>query len=168
METDREITIEPMKAEDWPAVKAIYQQGIDTGNATFETSVPEWRVWDRNHLDICRLVAREAEAITGWVALSRVSIRDAYAGVCEVSVYIAPETRGSGVGTMLLNALVHESERNGIWTLEARIFPENTTSLKLHGSCGFREVGIHERIGRMSGTWRNTVLMERRSKAVGT
>ena len=168
METDRKITIEPLQAEDWPAVKTIYQLGIDTGNATFETSVPEWRVWDRNHLDICRLVARKNGIIIGWVALSRISIRDVYSGVCEVSIYIAPETRGLGVGAMLLNTLIHESERNGIWTLEAKIFPENTTSLKLHGSCGFRKVGIRKRIGRMSGIWRNIVLMERRSKAAGT
>ena len=168
METDRNIIIEPMTVEDWPAVKAIYQQGIDTGSATFEVSVPKWRTWDKGHLDICRLVAREDGTITGWAALSRVSIRDAYAGVCEVSIYIASEARGSGVGTMLLNALIHESELNRIWTLEAKIFSENTTSLKLHTACGFRKVGIRERIGQMSGVWRNTVLMERRSKAVGT
>lgn len=168
MEIDRKITIEPMNAEDWSEVKAIYQQGIDTGNATFESIVPEWQIWDRSHLDICRLVAREDGRITGWAALSRVSARDAYAGVCEVSIYIAPETRGSGVGTVLLNALISQSERNGIWTLEAKIFSENTASLKLHSTCGFRKVGIRERIGQMSGTWRNTVLMERRSQAVGT
>jgi len=167
MKADLKITIDPMKAEDWPAVKAIYQQGIDTGNATFESKVPDWQIWDRNHLDVCRLVTRADGKITGWAALSRVSAREVYAGVCEVSIYIASEARGSGVGTMLLNALINESEQNCIWTLEAKILAENTTSLKLHSACGFRKVGIRERIGRMSGNWRNTVLMERRSKTVG-
>lgn len=167
MPDEQTISIEPMKAEDWPTVRAIYQQGINTGDATLETSAPEWQVWDRNHLDGCRLVARNKEGIGGWAALSRVSIRDVYSGVCEVSIYIAPEIRGSGVGELLLNALIRESEQHGIWTLEAKIFPENTASIKLHHSCGFRIVGYRERIGQRSGIWRTIVLMERRSRAVG-
>jgi phosphinothricin acetyltransferase len=161
------LSIEPMQPADWPAVRAIYREGIATGNATFETEAPEWEQWDSGHLPICRLVARRDGQIVGWAALSPVSGRCVYAGVAEVSVYVAAAARGQGVGKALLAALVAESERAGLWTLQAGIFPENAASLALHRACGFREVGRRERIGQMHGVWRDIVLMERRSKIVG-
>jgi phosphinothricin acetyltransferase len=159
--------IEAMHPADWPQVRAIYQEGIATGNATFETEVPEWEVWDRAHRPDCRLVVRLDGDIVGWAALSPVSSRCVYGGVGEVSVYLAESARGQGVGKALLAALVEESERAGFWTLQAGIFPENAASIALHRSCGFREVGRRERIGRMNGLWRDTVLMERRSANIG-
>jgi L-amino acid N-acyltransferase YncA len=152
----------PMTPEDWPAVRAIYLEGIATGDATFERSAPKWDVWDGAHLPSCRLVAREADAVVGWAALSQVSSRAVYAGVAEVSVYVAARVRGRGVGRLLLNALIAESERNGIWTLQCSIFPENLASLDLHRKAGFRVVGTRQRIGCMDGRWRDTVLLERR------
>ena len=162
-----DITIETMKPEDWEAVRAIYQQGIATGNATFETEPPEWETWDASHLQKCRLVARAGSQVLGWAALTPVSGRCVYAGVAEVSVYVARAARGRGVGKALLNALITESEQNGIWTLQAGIFPENAASIALHKACGFRGVGYRERIGQMNGVWRDVILMERRSKVVG-
>ena len=156
-----------MTAQDWPEVRKIYRQGIVTGHATFETEVPDWEKWDRGHLKNCRLVARDSKQILGWAALSPVSTRKVYAGVAEVSIYVSSEVRGAGIGKSLLTTLVHESERGGLWTLQAGIFPENLASLALHRSCGFREVGIRERLGRMAGAWRNVILMERRSPRVG-
>ena len=156
-----------MQALDWPAIQAIYGAGIATGNATFETEAPEWEAWDKNHLPDCRLVVREGNQVVGWAALSPVSGRCVYAGVAEISVYVAASALGRGVGKALLQALVLESERAGIWTLQGSIFPENTASLALHKACGFREVGCRERIGRMNGVWRDAVLVERRSRIVG-
>lgn len=156
-----------MKPEDWNAVRRIYEEGIATGNATFETQAPEWVIWDEKHLQICRLVARKNGEIVGWAAVSPYSSRHVYRGVSEESVYIAASARGQGIGKMLLQALVDESEREGIWTLQAGIFPENVGSIAVHKACGFREVGYRERIGCMNGVWRNVVLMERRSKLVG-
>ena len=156
-----------MSPQDWAAVREIYRQGIATGNATFETSVPGWEQWDAGHLPCCRLLARDGEDVLGWAALSRVSSRAVYAGVAEVSVYVAAQARGHGVGSMLLSALVTASEQNGIWTLQASVFPENQSSIALHRRCGFREVGTRQRIGCREGRWRDTVLMERRSAAVG-
>jgi L-amino acid N-acyltransferase YncA len=171
----------PMSPELWPAVREIYREGIDTGNATFETEVPDWEKWNSSHLQNCRLVALEPIAVhgeeplttlknscvIGWAALSSVSLRHVYKGVAEVSVYVSAAARGRGVGTALLKALVQESEVNGIWTLQAGIFPENAPSLTLHESCGFRQVGIRKRIGRLGNRWRDVVLLERRSATAG-
>ncbi len=159
-------SITGMKAAHWPAVRAIYAEGIATGNATFETEVPPWEAWDAAHLVPCRLVARAGDRLLGWAALTPVSGRCVYAGVAEVSVYVTATARGQGIGTGLLGALVEASEQSGIWTLQAGIFPENEASLALHRACGFRRVGIRERIGCLDGVWRDVVLMERRSQHV--
>jgi L-amino acid N-acyltransferase YncA len=159
--------IAPMTEQDWPAVHEIYLQGIATGNATFEQSAPEWKEWDERHLPSCRLVSRLEGRIVGWAALSPVSSRCVYGGVAEVSIYIAEDARGRGVGRQLLSALVDASEQNGIWTLQAGIFPENQASIRLHQQVGFRIVGRRERLGCMNGQWRDIVLMERRSAVVG-
>jgi phosphinothricin acetyltransferase len=163
-----EITVASMEPADWETVQVIYREGIRTGNATFETSVPRWEEWDREHLPACRLVARREDRVIGWAALSPVSGRCVYGGVAEVSVYVAAAARGQGVGTRLLKALVAESEQAGIWTLQAGIFPENEASIALHRTCGFRTVGRRERLGQREGIWRDVVLMERRSQVVGT
>lgn len=152
--------------EHWAAVKTVYEQGIATGHATFQTSAPEWAEWDGSHLKHSRLVALENGQVIGWAALTPVSGRCVYSGVAEVSVYIAPDQRGKKIGETLLKALISSSERHDIWTLQAGIFPENTASLKIHENCGFRKVGTRERIGQMHGVWRDTVLLERRSKIV--
>ena len=157
-----------MRSSDWAAVRAIYIEGIKTGNATFEVDAPSWEVWDEAHLSEPRLVARDDEGrIAGWAAVTPVSGRCVYAGVGDLSVYVATAARGAGVGRALLEALVEASERAGIWTLQAGIFPENGPSLALHRRCGFREVGRRERIGKMNGVWRDVLLLERRSRAVG-
>jgi phosphinothricin acetyltransferase len=162
------LTIEPMTPDDWGTVRAIYLEGIATRKATFETEAPSWETWDAARLRICRLVSRSGGKVIGWAALSPVSTRPAYAGVAEVSVYVTATSRGRGVGRALLLSLVEESERAGIWTLQGAIFPENAGSLALVRSCGFREVGCRERIGRRDGVWRDTILVERRSPVVGT
>jgi phosphinothricin acetyltransferase len=162
-----EWVIEPMQDSDWPAVREIYGEGISTGDATFQTEVPEWLEWDAGHLRHCRLVARAESTVGGWTALSPVSRRECYAGVAEVSIYVAEAHRGEGLGRRLLAALVAESEGHGIWTLQAGIFPENHASVALHERLGFREVGVRQRIGQRGGRWRDTVLLERRSKVVG-
>jgi L-amino acid N-acyltransferase YncA len=153
---------------DWEQVSSIYLDGIATGQATFETQAPSWAAWNGGHLPAPRLVATEGQDIVGWAALSRVSSRSVYAGVAEVSVYVSRTWRSRGVGKRLLETLAAESEKNMIWTLQAGIFPENVASLALHKSCGFREVGRRERIGKMNGVWRDTMLLERRSKLVGS
>jgi L-amino acid N-acyltransferase YncA len=160
------LTIDQMDAADWPQVAAIYQAGMDTGNATFETTVPTWDKWNTAHRPDCRLVARNGDQVIGWAALSPVSSRCVYGGVAEESIYIAAAARGQGVGKALLNALIAASEHAGIWTLQTGIFPENVSSIGLHKACGFREVGIRERIGQRYSVWRDVVLMERRSKVV--
>jgi L-amino acid N-acyltransferase YncA len=157
------VRIEDMQQCDWPAVQAIYEQGIATGDATFETSVPDWPSWDASHLSQPRLVARASGEVVGWAALSRVSERCVYAGVAEVSVYVGSTARGRGVGRRLLTKLIARAERAGIWTLQAGVFPENTASLALHRSCGFRTVGTRERLGQLHGRWRDVVLLEYRS-----
>lgn len=162
-----EITIADMKMDDWKAVRDIYRQGIETGNATFETDVPDWVVWDRNHRADCRLIIRSQDRSVGWAALSPVSQRTVYSGVAEVSVYVAKEVRNRGIGKALLSALVMAAENAGIWTLQAGIFPENKASIALHLRCGFRKVGCRKRIGQLHGTWRDVILMERRSLVVG-
>lgn len=151
-----------MTPDDWPAVRAIYEAGIATGNATFETSAPEWATWDAGHLADHRLVAERDGVVTGWVALSPVSDRCAYAGVAEHSVYVDPQHQGSGIGTLLLRALIDSAEAAGYWTIQTGIFPENTASLALHERCGFRIVGRRERIGQLAGVWRDTLLLEHR------
>ena len=156
-----------MANEDWPAVRDIYAEGIATGNATFETDVPDWTKWDSGHHKECRLLAKNGEEILGWAALSPVSTRQVYRGVAEVSIYVARSARACGVGKALLMALIEASERCGIWTLQAGIFAENTVSVRLHQRAGFRTVGTRERIACLNGTWRDTVLMERRSTITG-
>jgi L-amino acid N-acyltransferase YncA len=160
-------TIETMNPDDWDQVRSIYLEGISTRNATFETEVPEWEQWDASHLPHSRLVARSDDSIVGWAALSPVSRRRVYAGVAEVSVYVRQESIGQGVGGALLNSLISSSEENGIWTLQAGIFPENAASIALHVRWGFREVGRREGIGKMDDIWRDTLLFERRSNVVG-
>lgn len=162
------ITLQPFTAAHWPEAKAIYLAGIATGHATFATSAPEWEAWNNDHLPHSRLVAvDETGRVLGWAALSPVSGRCVYGGVGEVSVYVAAEAQARGVGRALLAQLIAESEQHGMWTLQAGIFPENTASLKLHEAHGFRVVGRRERIGQLHGHWRDTVLLERRSSAVG-
>jgi L-amino acid N-acyltransferase YncA len=161
------INIERMMESDWPVVATIYREGIRTGDATFEGDVPEWKEWNTRHLQACRLVAKAAGQIVGWVVLSPVSSRCVYAGVAEVSVYVKASMRGKGIGKALLAAAIEGSELAGIWTLQSGIFPENMASLAVHRECGFRLVGYRERIGQMHGVWRDVVLMERRSKVVG-
>lgn len=159
--------IVPITEQHWNAVREIYAQGMASGNATFEQVVPEWTEWDSRHLATCRLIARLGAEVLGWAALSRASARRVYEGVAEVSIYIAEQAHGQGIGSRLLAALVAESEQNGIWTLQAGIFPENAASIRLHQRAGFRVVGTRERIGYMDGRWRDTLLMERRSAVVG-
>ena len=161
------INVRPFQIGDWPFVQVIYQQGIDTKNATFQKKAKTWAEWDNTALQECRLVATDGNIVVGWAALSAVSSRRVYAGVAEVSVYVSPKHQGKGVGKKLLSALVTESEKSGIWTLQAVIFPENKVSIVLHEKCGFKIVGLREKLGQMDNTWRDVVLMERRSKAVG-
>lgn len=156
-----------MCEQDWLSVRAIYLEGIATGNATFETTAPDWPAWDSGHRRDCRLVAQSASKVVGWAALSPVSKRRVYEGVAEVSVYVAAAVRGQGVGKALLIALIEESERCGVWTLQAGIFPENVSSIRVHELCGFRKVGTRERLGRMGERWRDVVLLERRSAKTG-
>jgi phosphinothricin acetyltransferase len=156
-----------MQADDWVAVREIYGEGIVTGNATFETELPDWQKWDSAHRADCRLVARAGERIVGWAALSPVSARKVYSGVAEVSVYVASSARGAGVGKALLKKLVEESERCGMWTLQAGIFPENVASIALHEGLGFREVGVRQRVGKLGQAWRDVIFLERRSASVG-
>ncbi len=152
---------------DWPAVREVYREGIASGNATFETAAPEWERWDASHRPDCRLVACDVSGTIGFAALSPVSARAVYAGVAEVSVYVAERSRGRGTGRALLAELIRQSEAAGLWTLQAGIFPENTASLALHERCGFRVVGRRERIGRLGGRWRDVMLLERRSPTSG-
>jgi phosphinothricin acetyltransferase len=164
MEASSNIKIVPMKKEDWTWGKAIYEEGIATKNATFDTEVPEWIEWDQDHLKFCRFVALHNDTIAGWAALSQVSGRCIYSGVAEVSVYVSTEARGKGMGKLLLGKLILESEKNEIWTLQAGIFPENQSSIILHKNLGFREVGYREKIGKLDGLWRDVILLERRSE----
>jgi phosphinothricin acetyltransferase len=161
-------SIDTMRDDDWEQVRAIYLEGIATGDATFETDAPSWERWNASHLRECRLVARSSSGrVLGWAALSPVSDRCVYAGVAEVSVYVGEKGRGHGTGRALLEALVEASEKRGIWTLQAGVFPENIASIKLHLRCGFREVGRRERLGKRNGAWRDVMLLERRSRSVG-
>lgn len=164
-----EIAIRQMAREDWESVRSIYLEGLATGDATFETEAPSWEKWDEGHLSVPRLVAVSSSdgVVVGWAALTRISSRAVYGGVAEVSVYVTNKSRGNGIGKALLKQLIAQSEQKGLWTLQASVFPENIASLALHKMLGFREVGIRQRIGKLHGTWRDTVLLERRSEAVG-
>jgi len=152
-----------MQPHDWPAVREIYEQGIATKQATFETATPSWEDWDAGHFVDLRLVAEEDGEVIGWAALSPVSRRASYAGVAEGSVYVAAGARSRGVGRALLGKLLADADEAGFWTIQTSIFPENVASIELHRRCGFRVVGTRERIGQLDGVWRDTVLMERRA-----
>ena len=161
------VAVDFLRRDDWDEVRRIYVEGIATGNATLETEAPDWEAWNRAHRPDCRLAARSDGRLLGWAALSPVSERCAYGGVAEVSVYVAGEARGRGVGQTLLSELVRLSEEAGIWTLQAGIFPENSASLSIHHRCGFRVVGVRQKLGRLRGDWRDVALLERRSNRVG-
>jgi L-amino acid N-acyltransferase YncA len=154
-----------MTRDDWPAVEAIYAEGIATGNATFENRPPSWAEFDAGRLPDHRLVAEDGGRIVGWVAVTPTSARECYAGVVEHSVYVRSETRGQGIGRALMEALVTSTDRAGIWTIQTSIFPENEASLVLHERVGFRVVGRRERIAQLDGVWRDTLLLERRAKS---
>lgn len=162
------IRIDALRPEDWDAVRRIYAEGLATGDATFETEVPSQTAWDASHLPSPRLAARADTGLLGWAVLSPVSSRCVYGGVAEVSLYVAASAQGRGVGTALLQALVEASEAEGVWTLQAGIFPENVASVRVHERCGFRAVGRRERLGNLAGRWRDVLLLERRSPTVGT
>jgi phosphinothricin acetyltransferase len=162
----RAVTFRDLRPEDWPEVRAIYEEGIRDGDATFETEPPSWERWDAAHPQV-RLVAVRDGSVAGWAALSPASSRLCYRGVGEVSVYVAEAARGAGLGHELLEALVARSEQAGYWTLTAGVFPENEASLRLHRASGFREVGVRERLGESNGVWRDVLLLERRSRVAG-
>jgi L-amino acid N-acyltransferase YncA len=156
-----------MIKSDWNQVKNIYLEGIKTGLATFTTEVPTFENWDNSHISSCRLVARLGDNIFGWGALSPTSSRCVYEGVAEVSIYIGEKYKGQGIGTVLLKDLIKSSEENGFWTLQSGIIRENLASIELHKKCGFREIGIREKVAKMNNKeWLDVVLMERRSKIV--
>lgn len=152
---------------DYPAVKNIYQQGIDTGNATFQLTAKSWDEWNNTMLSHSRIVVEENDNVLGWAGLSAVSSRVVYSGVAEVAIYVATNAQGRGVGQKLLSHLITESERNNIWTLQASIFPENIGSIKLHENNGFRQLGVREKLGKLNDVWRDVTFMEKRSSIVG-
>jgi len=160
-------SLEPMLPGHWPAVSEIYAEGLATGNATFETQVPEWERWDKAHMAQGRFVAIQDGQVVGWAALKRVTRKAFGEGVAEVSVYVTSSERGTGIGKALLERLVTESEELGIWTLQASVFPENIATIRLHEHAGFRQVGRREHIAQLRGVWRDTLLLERRSDRVG-
>ncbi|PQB05262.1 GNAT family N-acetyltransferase [Aureitalea marina] len=154
--------------EDFKDIARIYAEGLDTGVASFETEIPDWNTWNEKFLPACRYVVETKDKlVVGWCALSAVSKREVYKGVAEVTIYIAEEARGQGVGKALLSHLIKSSEQEGFWTLQAGIFPKNQASLALHKQCGFRVIGIRERPAQRNGKWYDNVLMERRSKQTG-
>jgi L-amino acid N-acyltransferase YncA len=159
--------IREMLPEDYPSVSAIYQQGIETHNATFETAAPNWEAWNQKHSPFCRLLALENDVIIGFAALMPYSSRAVYEGVGVLSIYIHDNFQGRGVGRFLLKNLIEESEKQGIWMLQAGILPENKASIALHRKMGFRKVGYREKIAKMNGKWRDILLLERRSMIVG-
>ncbi|GIO27257.1 GNAT family N-acetyltransferase [Ornithinibacillus bavariensis] len=161
------VFVQQMKKKDWSCVKEIYRQGIETGNATFDTEPPSWEEWDNGHLEGCRLVACYGEQVIGWAALSQSAHKEAYRGVAEVSIYVSANSSGKGVGSLLLKELIIASEEEGLWTLQALIFPENTASMSLHIRNGFEIVGTRKRVGKLNNKWRDVVLLERRSSIVG-
>jgi L-amino acid N-acyltransferase YncA len=157
----------PIDQANFHQVAAIYKSGMDTGNATFETTVPSYEAWDKSHLPFGRIAAVAGSTMLGWTALSKVSDRCVYGGVAEVSIYIAPERQGKGLGRILLQKLIEVSEQNGIWTLQCGIMRENEASIQLHLKCGFRLIGYREKVGKLGDVWRDNVIMERRSMVVG-
>lgn len=161
------VTVREMLSSDGPRVLAIYQEGLDTGLASFETTAPPWEKWDSSHLASCRFVAESGGTVVGWAALSSVSDRCVYAGVAELSIYVAASARGRGVGSALMSRLIEASEAEGYWTLNSGVFPENEATVALHQKFGFRTVGRRDRIGQRHGVWRDTLLLERRSQTVG-
>jgi phosphinothricin acetyltransferase len=161
------ITITTMLPEHWEEVKTIYEEGIASGNATFQTAAPAWQEWDNAHVKTCRIVATANGEVLGWAALTPVSGRCVYAGVAEVSVYVASRTRGKNIGSMLLEELINQSEENCFWTLQSGIFPENKASISIHEKNGFRIIGYREKIGKMGDVWRDNIFLERRSNKVG-
>jgi L-amino acid N-acyltransferase YncA len=161
------IVIKTMEPHHWNEVRRIYEEGLSTGNATFQTSAPEWEEWDKAHIESSRLIALDNGQMVGWTALTPVSSRCVYGGVAEVSIYVADSARGKGVGKILLKELIASSEAGNFWTLQAGVFPENIASIKIHEASGFRVIGKREKIGQMDGIWRDTILLERRSKTVG-
>lgn len=162
-----DVTIRPMRRDDAEPVLEIYQAGLDSGDASFETAAPDWTVFDAGRLPEHRYVAADdSGTVLGWIAVSSVSTRCAYAGVVEHSVYVDPAAQGRGVARLLLATLIASTEAAGIWTIQSGIFPENTASLALHTRSGFRVVGTRERVGRRHGRWRDVVLLERRSPAI--
>ena len=160
------MVVRDLRADDWPEVARIYREGIETGNATFETEVPSWEEWDASHLTAHRFAAERDGRVVGWVALLPVSSRECYSGVAEVSLYVSEEARSQGVGRVLLTSAIEGAERGGIFSLQTSVFPENEATLRLLRRFGFREVGRRERIGRLHGIWRDTVLVERRSEVI--
>jgi phosphinothricin acetyltransferase len=167
-----EYVIDSMRPEDWEQVRSIYLEGISTGNSTFEADAPDWEKWDSAHLPEHRLVIRVSDSVLAWAALSHVSTRCVYSGVAELSLYVASEHRGKGIGSTLLKAIIDSTEKKGLWTLQGGIFPENTSSLHLVKKHGFKEIGRREKIGKMTygdlaGTWRDVILVERRSAVTG-
>jgi phosphinothricin acetyltransferase len=165
--TDTTLAVRPMTPADADAVLRIYQAGLDGGQASFETDAPTWEDFDRTRLADHRQVSSVDGAVAGWVAVSAVSARPVYAGVVEHSVYVDPNRQGSGIGRLLLTALITSTEAAGIWTIQSGIFPENAASLRLHERVGFRVVGTRERIGCHHGRWRDVLLLERRSRIAG-
>lgn len=161
------MTFETITAENYPEVAHIYEEGIATGNATFQTHAYAWDEWDKGHLSHSRITAVKDGQVIGWTSLSPVSSRCVYEGVAEMGIYIRSTARGQGVGHALMQRLIESSEEHGIWTIQSGIFQENTASLRLHEKCGFRIIGYREKIGQMNGIWRNTVLLERRSLKIG-
>lgn len=158
--------IRPLQKEDWPSVQLIYQEGMDTGKATFETQVPSWELWNKKFLPVCRLVVEHENQILGWAVLSAVSSRYVYRGVAEVTIYRKLTSNLKGIGSLLLDALIKASEKENFWTLQSIIFAENETSIYLHKKFGFRVVGRRERIAQRDGKWKDTILMERRSGVI--
>ena len=167
MSGESPVSIVPLEPRHWDRIRDIYLEGLATGEASFETRAPDWTEWDRAHLSRPRLAAVRAGHLVGWIALSPVSPRHCYRGVAEVSVYVAGEARGQGVGRLLLQEAIRVSETVGVWTLQAVIYPTNLQSIRLHEGCGFRVVGRRERIAQREGVWRDTLLLERRSTVVG-
>lgn len=161
------ISIEAMQNSDWDAVKSIFQEGIDGGNATFSTTLPTWEQWDESHLKIGRFVAKINDKVVGWIALSPFSTRDFHRGVVEDSIYLSSEAQGYGIGSKLLEACLQEADHNNIWLIQSQIFVENLGSIKLHEKFGFYEVGVRQGIGKLNGVWRDVLLMDRRSKIAG-
>lgn len=159
-------TIEELRPEHWPGVVRVYEEGISTRNATFETEVPSWEAWDSSHLMEHRLVALRDGEVVGWAAVSPVSDRCVYGGVVENSVYVAETARGQGIGRRLLEELIASTEAAGIWTIQTGIFPENDGSVRLHQRVGFEVAGLRKRLGKLDGVWRDVLLLERRSQAV--